>query len=297
MSDMASDNPVQTVEVSAPRLRKRSRGLLLDVTEPIDESSVRPSDEGTRSFDVSERIVGGVNFCGVGCSVLETFENQWCEEVTLPADASSVEGHEFSSFAIVDRESAPAYFHQPWMADRIAQRFAAMTSAQVAAELLTGALTANPALQDSATDVVAAVTPVAEALYVINELAAQLDGAEVTIHSSPGVFELLVSYYDIVEDGGVFRTATGHVLVGDAGHDGTAAPTGETTDADGSWVYATLPVASWLSEPEPVGQFSALFDHTRDTVDSIFIRHAIVAFDPCFVAAVQVEVPTYAVGS
>lgn len=294
---MASDNPVPTVEVSAPRLRRRARGLLLDATEPIDESSVRPSDEGTRSFDVAERIAGGVNFCGVGCSVLDAYENQWCDEVTLPADASGVDNHEFSSFAIIDRESAPAYYYQPWIEGRIRQRFGVMTSAQVASELLTGALTGNPSLQDSVTDLVSDVTPISEALYVINELAAELDGAEVTIHASPGVFELLVSGYSMeLEDGG-YRTATGHRLVGDAGHDGTAAPNGETTDADGSWIYATLAVASWLSEPEPVGQFSALFDHTRDTLDSIFIRHAIVAFDPCFVAAVQVEVPTYAVGS
>lgn len=297
MSPMASDNPLPTVEVRAPRLRRRPRGLLLDVTEPIDESALRPSDEGTRDFSVAERIVGGVNFVGVGCSVLDTYENQWCEEVTLPDDESTCEVHEFSSFVAIDRENAPAYFHEPWIEDRIRQRFGVMTSAQVARELQTGAMTGNPSLVANATEVVSALTPVDEALFVVNEMAAALDGAEVLIHSSPGLFELLVNEYDITSDGNVFRTATGHVLVGDAGHDGSIAPDGETTDAGGSWLYVTLPVMSWLGEVEPVGQFSARFDHERDTLDSIFIRQAIVGFDPCWVAAVQVQVPEYAVGS
>ena len=303
---MASDNPVTTVEVRAPRLRRRPRGLLLDITEPIDESAVRPSDEGSRSFNVGDRIAGGINFVGEGCSTLDTYENQWCEEVTIPADASSCEGHEFSSFVIVDRENAPAYFHEPWIEERIRRRFGVQTSAQVARELLTGAMTGNPSLVGNATEVVGALTPVDEALFVVNELAAALDGAEVTIHTSPGLFELLIANYDIDQDelgteddptSRPFRTATGHVIVGDAGHDGSQAPDGETTDGGGSWLYATLPVMTWLSDPEPVGQFSARFDHERDALDSIFIRHAIAGFDPCWVAAVQVEVPEYAVGS
>lgn len=303
---MASDNPLPTVEVRAPRLRRRPRGLLLDVTEPIDASSVRPSDEGSTDHDPMERIVGGVKFVGVGCSVLDNYENQWCEEVTLPDDASTCDVHEFSSFVTVDRENAPIYFHEPWIADRIRQRFGVMTSAQIARELQTGALTGNPNMQDNATEVVDALTLVAEALYVVNEAAAALDGAEVTIHTSPGLFELLVAEYDISQDERTdennptalpFRTATGHVLVGDAGHDGTAAPDGYTTDAEGSWLYATLPVVSWLGEIDPVGQFDARFDHERDALDSIFIRHAIVGLDPCWVLAVQVQVPEYAIGS
>lgn len=297
MSPMASDNPLPTVEVRAPRLRRRSRGLLLDVTEPIDASSVRPSDEGSTDHDPMERIVGGVKFVGVGCSVLDSYENQWCDEVTIPADTSTCETHEFSSFVAVDRENAPVYYHEPWIEGRIRQRFGVMTSAQVAAELQTGALTGNPSLVSTVTDLVATVTPVDEALFVVNELAASLDDAEVMLHASPGLFELLISQYDITSDGNVFRTATGHVLVGDAGHDGSVAPDGETTDADGSWLYATLPVMSWLGEVEPVGQFTARFDHERDALDSIFIRHAIVGFDPCWVAAVQVQVPEFATGS
>lgn len=305
---MASDNPLPPVEIRAPRLRKRPRGLLLDVTEPIGESNVRPTDQGSVGFTLSDKLIGGVTFCGQGCPVLDTFENQWCEEVTLPADASAVDAHEFSSFAIVDRESYPAYFDPTWPEDRIRQRFDAMTSAQVARELQTGALTGGPSLVDSVTDFTGDSTPVPidEALYVLNEMVAPLDGLEVTIHSSPGVFELLVANYSIAQDdedvpgdpnARPFRTATGHVLVGDAGHDGSIAPDGLSTASDGSWIYATLAVASYLSEVRPVGQFNARFDHTRDTLDSIFVRDAIVAFDPCSVVAIQVEVPEYVLGS
>lgn len=304
---MASDNPVQTVEVRAPRLRRRPRGLLLDVAEPIDASRVRPSDEGSTDFDPMERIVGGVNFVGVGCSVLDNFENQWCSEVTIPDDESSCETHEFSSFVTVDRENAPIYFHEPWIEDRIRQRFGAMTSAQVARELQSGALTGNPNMQDNATEIVDELVPVDQALYVVNEMAAGLDGVEVTIHTSPGLFELLVANYDIEQDDAgsseddptsrPFRTATGHLLVGDAGHDPAGAPEGYSTEATGSWLYATLSVVTWLGDIEPVGQFNARFDHERDALDSIFIRHAIVGFDPCWVAAVQVEVPELTPGS
>lgn len=271
------------VIIEAPRLRKRPRGLLLDVAEPITDGEL-------------DRFAGGVTFCPQGCANLGAFEDQFCEVVQLPSEGPTTPSAEtFYSFTVVGREDAPERFEKDLAVNRIVQRFDSGISAQVARELVSGATSGSPSLQDSATVTVTGVDP-ADALYVITEELAAVDNAQGTIMATPGTFELLVNAYDIMEEDGIYPTAAGHFLVGDSGFDG-AAPDGDV-DAGFSWVYAIVGVPRyWLGERRQVGTESARFGMSRNSYATVFVQDALVAFEDCLVVAVQVDVPNYTPGS
>lgn len=304
-----SDNPQAPTEVRAPALRTRPRGLLLHATESIDTSDLRPTDPGERNFDLASHggLVGGVTFCPVGCDGLVTAENTWCSVDEIPTVDQAVDfdgggGPVFDSFAIWSQEIAPARFDAGFVSGRATDRFA-RRSAAIAHELLTGSISGNPSLSSEANQIVAAATPVAEALYVIEDLAAELDDAVVMIHADPATFALLEKDWTIEQEDkesaddpndAVFRTPTGHIVVGDAGHDGTVGPGGDDA-ADGTrWVYASLMVQTWLGDLRRLGE-AASFDRERNTMRYSYVQEALVGFDPCWVAAVLVDVPTYTV--
>ena len=271
------------VIIAAPRLRKRPRGLLLDVAEPITEGEM-------------SRFAGGVTFCPQGCANLSAYEDLFCDEVQIPsAGPTTPEAETFHSFTVVGREDAPERFEKDLATGRIIQRFDTQISAQVARELATGAETAGPSLQSEATVTVTGVA-LEDAIYVIDDLLSEVDNAQGTILATPATFGSLVNSYDVTEDGGVYQTPTGHFLVGDSGFDG-AGQDGEV-DAGFSWVYAIIGVPRfWLGERRQLGTESARFDMSRNSYATVFAQDALVAFENCLVAAVQVDVPNYTAGS
>lgn len=280
---MSSDNPMPPVTIAAPRLRKRPRGLLLDVAEPITEGEM-------------DRFAGGVTFCPQGCANLSAYEDLFCDEVQIPsAGPTTPEAETFHSFTVVGREDAPERFEKDLATGRIIQRFDTQISAQVARELATGAETAGPSLQSEATVTVTGVA-LEDAIYVIDDLLSEVDNAQGTIMATPATFGLLVNAYDVTEENGVYQTTTGHFLVGDSGFDG-AGQDGEV-DAGFSWVYAIIGVPRyWLGERRQLGTESARFDMSRNSYATVFAQDALVAFENCLVAAVQVDVPNYTAGS
>lgn len=318
-----SDAPRGPIDRLPPILRRRPRGLLIDVTDPISLDAVRPWGEGETPFDPVARIVAGYTFCPVGCDPLVSFPNAFCEfPFTEPGDGEvdafglptdlypdQDEAVEFSSFAVYAGDEASTRFPEAMLAARVDNRLAVRWSAALAHELLTGEQTGNPSLRSEASEIVAGPTPVDEALYVIEDLLAQHQNAEGVIHASPGAFTLLVNEWGLEQDDAEsdgdpnsrpFRTPTGHRIVGDAGHDGALGPvdpdTGDqvvATEDDGSWVYVTFGVQSWVGDVIRLGTDTATFEMQRNMRRMVKLRHALVGFDPCFVAAVQVQVPTY----
>jgi hypothetical protein len=290
-----ADHNFTGVEVPGPTIRPRSRGLLTDVTRPLGTDPARPTDSGERDYEPGSRVAAGVVFCSDGCGGLIALENTWCEETPLPEDYYEAQlSGPFDSFWVQADDLSPARYDQTHVRERLARRHRARFSAALAHELLTGDVTGGPSLQSAAATVVDGPTPIGESLFVIDELLAEYEGIEFTIHSSPGTFELLVATFDVTQDSqGIYRTATGHALIGDAGHDGSEAPDGYTSDTDGSWVYASTDVLTWESGLEYIGEESANFDRSRNTRSTVYGRHALVAFDECAVIAVQVEVPEY----
>lgn len=325
-----SDAPRGPIERVPPQPVQRPRALLIDAVDPINLEAVRPYGEGPLSWDPAERIVGGYTFCPVGCDPLVPQANRFCEFPFDDADTDndlldlpdvggsgaggSTEGQgpdstdapSFSSFAIFTGEEAPQSWPIEMLAQRAEARIAARYSAALAHELLTGAETGNPSLASSVTDAVSIAAPPGDAVFILEDLAATLQGQRVIFHADPATFTLLADAWGAEQDEKEtgqdpnprpFRTPTGHLLVGDAGHDGTYGPfDGDdqlVTDADGRWVYASLAVQSWLGPVEAIGTESATFGRERNRRRLVRFRQALLGFDPCFVGAVQVEVPTY----
>lgn len=301
-----ADHNINPVEVPAPPVVPRPRGLLTHVTRPLDTGPARPTDTGDRDYDVESRIAAGITFCSDGCGGLTPLENLWCEDTTLPEDYAEADTvGPFSSFWVQADDLSPARTDPAYIVERLRRRREATISAAIARELLTGATTGNPSLSSEAKQVVAAATPVGEVLYVLEDLMAAYDGMRFTIHTSPGVFELLIAEYDIAQDDREtaedpnrlpFRTPTGHIVVGDAGHDGSVPPEGSTTSASSEWIFAHGgDVVLWSNTPRAIGDETANFDRTNNRRSTVIGSDVLVAFDPCASMAVQVDVPAYTV--
>lgn len=289
---MSSDNPMPPIEIRAPLLRVRPNGILVDVAHRLTEADLynpgAPMD----------RVVGGITFCPQGCATLTPAENVWCDDLDAPDYSATGEGTApiFSSFAVFGREDAPARFEQSLADGRVVNRFDTQISAQLATELLTGATTSNPSLQSSVTDEVTTAVDAGDALYVANEILAAVPNAVGTVFASPALLEQLAASNDLVADAGVFRTATGHYVVGDAGFDGSD-PDGVKSDGE-SWLYVALGVPYvWLGERRKLGTDDANFDRSRNRRSTIYVQEGLVAFEPCLVGAIPVTVPSTAIGS
>lgn len=293
-----ADHNQQPIQVQPPGVRPRSRGLLTDVA--VDLSALEPTVVG--NYDAATAVLGGVVFCSDACGNLTPVENAWCDDVPQPEDfyEASMSGP-FDSFWVQADDLSPVRYDSALTRARLAARFDARISAALAHELLTGDVTGNPSLSSAANNVVAAATTVDESLFVMDEILATYDGIEFTIHSSPGLFELLVAAYDITQDDAAvagdpnrraFRLATGHKIVGDAGHVGSIGPEGVA--AGDGWLYATTDVVYWTSGPQFLGGGeSGTFDRARNTRDTVYGAQVLVGFDECAVVAVNVNVPEY----
>lgn len=170
-------------------------------------------------------------------------------------------------------------------------------SARLARELYLGTITGNPAITVSPTVLtVAAALPAWQAFELLEqEIASRVGNMAVTFHVTPAMLVEAVRQ-DLVEpmaeDGSVFYTATGHVVIGDAGYDGSI-PTGSPVDENGApvapgalgageeYIYVTGAIA-WdygpelVSDVEDIGPLSARQNRRRSLVQ----RPAIAVFDP-----------------
>lgn len=274
-------------EIEAPALARRPRALLADAALPL--------------FDTNGRIEAGVHFCPIGCSGLDSWIDSTCAEVDIPDSNPDTELASFVSFLASASEVSPARYDEGWIASRIRSRIDVMYSAAVAAEVQTGAITDNPSLQHNASHVVASSVPIATGMFAIEDILADFDNAQFFIHMDPATFYLVASNEDVQYEAGLYFTPSGHIIVADAGFDGTLPPddpdTGNplTTDADGRWIYASLPVYGWTGPARTLGGETGRLDMTRNTRTDIAVKPALAVFDPCVVAAVQVDVPTYTV--
>lgn len=119
-------------------------------------------------------------------------------------------------------------------------------------------------------------------------------GMRGVIHTSPDVFVLAVADDLVFEKDGMFRTATGHYVVADAGHSGVDAPYGQSDAAAGNaWIYATGDVWYALSAEQGVTRHEdedgGPFYKARNQNQPLVERYGIVAFDPNVHAAALVS--------
>lgn len=158
----------------------------------------------------------------------------------------------------------------------------------VARELMSG--TVNPSLKSTATVVTtSAALPAIQALVLMEEsIAAAAGNIEALIHVSPAMLERLYHDDGIFREGDSWYTATGQVVIGDAGYDGGEPDSEDPVADDEEYIYATGPVA-WDYGPEQA------FDPTdlgtayerRNQLVGRAQRPFLALFDPdCLVLAV-----------
>lgn len=173
------------------------------------------------------------------------------------------------------------------------------TQLESAADGGLGLVGANNYNGDTAADYVPAVGGAATSLRVaLNSLeqylASKMLDSVGMIHMTPGLLSLAAADYLVVWDGTVYRTHTGHVVVGDAGHTGTSTPTGGAQGtAAAPWIYATSDVW-WAVRDQPLlmeAETGEGYELLRKNVDRPMREtYGILVFDPNILAAARVTV-------
>lgn len=86
------------------------------------------------------------------------------------------------------------------------------------------------------------------------------------IHCTPQVLEFWASQYLLRREGNLWLTALDHIVVADAGYDGSG-PDGQAAATGNIWTYATGLVTVRMSEPVVVpGEFAQALDRSVNTV-------------------------------
>lgn len=273
--------------IDLPGLERRPYGLLIDASPEI------PADElaGMRW------LLSGVTWMAFDCSNIETTTEDGCTALE-PLDFDRGFGDEIrgqTAFMLWDAIRCSDLSVEPSvLRDRVEMKLTVLASAGMASELMTGAASNATALSTASVDVSLGNT--AETIRVgfaklEAHLASKLHGAIGMIHVPPGVLTLaLADGLIFMGAGDVFRTATGHIVIGDAGYTGTATPPNATA-ANGSqaWLYASGIVRHAITDI--IGLREAEKNLTERNIESFYgHRYGIVTFDPCTVGAVKVTV-------
>lgn len=283
---------------------RRTRGLLLDAARPIPASEL--------SVGAANRLPAGVTWLPWGSPDSTT------EGVYGVLDADPDPGDEvlLATYNKLPRELPAVQFQHAfllwdslqcttlassleWLNDRIDVDFELMESAAFAAELESGA-NGTLGLKGDSTHVPArpqANTAVSIRLGIYSleqHLASVLSDGVGMFHVTPGLLVLLAADYIVEWDGSVFRTATGHIVVGDAGFTGGVIPQGGTGAAAGTnWIYASGPVWTAIADGSTQelretgeGQVALRTNKNRPLKE----EHGLFVFDPGFVGAVKVTI-------
>lgn len=126
--------------------------------------------------------------------------------------------------------------------------------------------------------------------------AAGKPGMRGVLHLTPGLLTLAVSDGLAEWRDGQYRTATGHIVLGDAGHTGQATPHGQSAPGSGNaWIYATADIWYGLGEIHGASMVSGAegggaFYQPHNDLRPLYERAAILAFDPHVLGAARVSI-------
>lgn len=272
--------------IPAPVVRPRTVSTALSTYIPLDDGVFSDSPE-------VKRWLNGVSFCSAGCAALlgETIEDP-CADGSITALEDNVDLADddavvsFDAFVVDARVTAPVTSGPPESQIRalLQMRSALARSVVVAREALTGGLTTNSPSFVSEADTVVGVdgTPVGALAAVEDGLADKLQGGVGMIHVTPGMLTILNSGGGLVFDGEDYRTATGHLVVADAGYTGGAPSTGAVTSGE-NWIYGSGPVFLKLGDTR---SFETL-DWRHNVAVHRMQQYALLVFEPCAVVAAK----------
>lgn len=284
------------IDINLPAPGGMARGLLLDAANQI------PADALIRNG--TSRMPLGVTWVPWGTDMLDID----------PSDCVVVYNH--TAAEPVLREP-PAILEQPaflmwdalrcstlsvddsWLRERVVRNLQVYASAAVAGEFATGTASGGLAVSGNATYTPNIINATAQSIRISmyqleRHLANVLHGAAGMIHVSPGLLGLLVADDLATWDGRVFRTATGHVVVGDPGWTGQYTPFGSSAASGAQeWMYATAPIwfaISAINTTEVLTDDPVDTDLLRNVHEPIAKRFGLVTWDPSATGAIKVTV-------
>lgn len=263
-------------DIDITGLNARPYGLLLDAARDL------PGVSGIPRWALS-----GVKWVPRGCDNI-TVTTDGCD-VEQDKQLNNFEDQiEQSPFLMLDAIACSTLGSDVDVMDNlITERLTVFASAAFASELMAG--TNSTISFASANKLAGGAARSLRLAFVDLEtwLAAQLHGAQGIIHLTPAAMALaaadrLVQFID-----GRWVTATGHLVVADAGYTGPA-PTGGTVSADQDWLYASGAIYYAITPVKSVGERNFQSTNIARNIHEFFSeRYGIVVFDPCAVGAVR----------
>lgn len=284
------------LDINAPAPEGRTRATLLSVAQRI------PTSELSRSG--TDRMIGGVTWLPWP-DIAVNREEADCDTVYNKVPRALPEVAVQSAFLLWDSVKCSTAGMDLSMLAQMASyglEEEGFLSAQFAMELENATLSTGLDLVGSVAYPPTIVAPTAVGLDVaIARLETYLattslkPGMRGTIHLTPALLTLAAAD-DLIEfRGDVYRTATGHAVIGDAGHTGQETPQGGSgPGADQAWIYATGDIWYGVSDMKGVttstdpdgGAVHIAHNDLRPLAE----RYGIIVFDPNTVAAALVSV-------
>lgn len=262
---------------------RRPHGLLLDAAQRIPDSLL--SSTGTVRWALS-----GVTWVTWGCTNIDT-DVVGCDKTNIKTleDFAAIETQK--AFLLVDGIRCSTLSSIPdTMDQRLTKRLDVYASAAFAVELMRGTNGGPNSFKTNETTIISNTARSLRLAFADMEtfLADKLHGAQGLIHVTPAAMVLAVADGMVRFVDGVWQTATGHLVVGDAGYTGDA-PTGvASTATDVDFLYASGPIYYAISNIDPVGKRNhESTDMTRNVHQFFSERYGLIAFDPCAVGAVR----------
>lgn len=276
MAQAPKDLDLKTIE-------QRPYALLLDVAERIPDDLL--STNGTPRWPLA-----GITWVTWGCTNIDT-DVVGCDKTNIKTleDFAAIETQ--NPFLLVDGVRCSTLSSVPETMDaRLETRLDIYASAAFAVELMRGTNGGPNSFRTNETTIISNTARTLRLAFVDleNFLAQKLFGARGVIHLTVGAMVLAAADQLVHFIDGQWRTATGHLVVADAGYTG-AAPNGVGAPAaDTAFLYASGPIYYAITATKPVGRRDhESTDMTRNVHQFFSERYGILAFDPCSVGAVR----------
>jgi hypothetical protein len=277
-------------DINLPGPTGRERGMLLDAMQaiPPDELVSARVNRGWLGVEWLPWGIGNLSTAASDCTVVYDFSARDLPELLIQP-----------AFLIWDALKCTTLSSAPeWLRSRVVQNMDTYVSAAFASELSTAAASGGLSIAGDATytPVVpnALPLPLGRALANLEDhLGDTLHGAIGMIHLTPGLLTLAVGEGYVEWRDGQYRTPTGHVVVGDAGFDGSATPFGQSAaDTGQAWIYATSMVWYAVSQINTTELLADGVQDTDITVNKnrpIAKRYGLVTWDPAATGAALVS--------
>lgn len=289
--------------VQAPPPRRRPWGLLVDVADRITDEELTQGR--------ANRVGAGVTWTPWGCDALRRgnvdCDTDWLAGTDAPEytdgeiDLETVDDTKDGAvrsyadtavqapFKLVDGLACSALsMDSVELTNRIQTRMSVFTSSILARELMDGWASNGISLSSEATTLTQPYGGIDGVFAALEEhLADTLHGARGLVHIPPPVLHVAKEHGYVAYMDGALYTSTGHLVVSDAGTDGTIGPS--SAGATEYWLYASGPVGYYLSDPFVLG--GSDFEVAKNTLERFVEAMGLVVFDPCSVGAVLLEMP------